>query len=375
MAGVEDDAVELQRVVTGLLKSLSIRLRLPIQEGLTGAFITALARKLGLKTGESVAFPALLARMKEFGLDLDHIEVERLDEGDLLHRYFILDLANVLLDSIDHVKKARATKIFESRMNDAMGSSGGEEVSRILEQARAKYGRIRSIREAFNDRGPPPVNMALDLSPIHRQDGKKSDSLSNSSEVKDTTDHILDLDTKAPPKPKRRKMSKDLKKSRKEKSIEKENVSVEDPEDDENDQEINVNIPVSDTTDVMIKVKPLDDKEDKNQRIHVRINRKSMNETEKSKSKHIVYGSKGVVSHHLRKTRPPMFSRRQTTPRLDRKQVIERVFNEVKKQREQDEKKKETDKSDEINFNIKAQKLLNDKRTKNAQFKKLMNKL
>lgn len=374
MAGVEDDVVELQRVVTGLLKSLSHRLCLPIQEGLTGALITSLARKIGLKTVEPVTFPALLTRMKEFGLDLDHIEVDRLGDGDLLHRYFVLDLANVLLDSIDQVKKARATKIFESRINDAVASSGGEEVSRILEQARAKYGKIRSITQGFNDRGPP-VDMALDISPIHRQDGKKSDSVSNSSEMKDTTDHILDLETKAPPKPKRRKMSKDLKKSKTEKSIEKENVSVEDPDEDENDEEVNVNIPVSDTTDVMIKVKPLDDRNDKNQRIHVRINRKSSTETEKSKSKHIVYGSKGVVSHHLRKTRPPMFSRRQTTPRLDRKQVIERVFNEVKKQREKDGDKKKTEKSDEIDFNIKAQKLLNEKRTRNAQFKKLINML
>ena len=149
------------------------------------------------------------------------------------------------------------------------------------------------------------------------------------------------------------------------------------------DHEINVNVPISDTTDVRIKVKPLDNRELRSQRIHVRVNQRKAPAGNKIKSRHIIYGSKNVVSHHLRKTRPPVFSKKPPTPRLDRKQVLERVVSEVKKKRAREEESAERNigtaenasKPKQFDFQLEAQKLLREKRTKNAQFKKLMQKL
>jgi len=199
--------------------------------------------------------------------------------------------------------------------------------------------------------------------------------------------------TKAQPKPKRRKLSKEAaRKKREDKAKQKENIldtidaeekeKEEAREDEEGDQEIAVNIPISDTTDVRIKVKPLDSEDLRPQRIHVRVNQKSPAARGRTRSKHITYGTKNVVSHHLRKTRPPLFSRKPITPKLDRKQVIEKVVNEVKKERERrkeevkdDEKEDEEANKPKLDFNIRANKILREKRTKNAQFRKMMAKL
>ena len=213
----------------------------------------------------------------------------------------------------------------------------------------------------------------------HYQPGSSSKSLSDTSEVQDTTDHLIE--TKAQPKPKRRKLSKEAARVRKDKVGEKENVAEADREDDpeESDHEINVNIPISDTTNVKIRVKPLDNRELKSQRIHVRVNQKapSSDKKRKSGSRHLVYGSKSLVAHHLRKTRPPLFSRKLATPKLDRKNVIERVVTEVRRERLAKGEVEEVGggQKPDLDFNLAAQKVLREKRTKNAQFRKMMEKL
>ena len=145
---------------------------------------------------------------------------------------------------------------------------------------------------------------------------------------------------------------------------------------DESDHEIAVNIPISDTTDVRVHVKPLGEGRLKSQRIHVRVNQKSPAVVKKTKSKHITYGSKGLVGHHLRKTRPPLFSRRPPTPKLERKEVIQKAVKEVLAQRRNvKEKEEKEDVNPSLDFQIRAQKILREKRTKNAQFKKMMEQL
>ena len=209
--------------------------------------------------------------------------------------------------------------------------------------------------------------------------GSSSKSLSETSEVQDTTDHLVE--TKAQPKPKRRKLSKDAARVRKDKVGKKENVAVEEDREDnpeESDHEINVNIPISDTTNVKIRVKPLDNRELKSQRIHVRVNQKAPSSEKKRKagSRHVVYGSKSLVAHHLRKTRPPLFSRKLATPKLDRKNVIERVVSEVRRERMAKEGEEVGGgQKPELDFKLESQKVLREKRTKNAQFRKMMEKL
>merc|ERR1712064_214405 len=59
----------------------------------------------------------------------------------------------------------------------------------------------------------------------------------------------------------------------KKKSLVKKRSNIEKTALNESDQEINVKIPTSDTTDVVVRIKPLDNEDLKNKRIHVRINK------------------------------------------------------------------------------------------------------
>merc|ERR1719370_2639154 len=199
----------------------------------------------------------------------------------------------------------------------------------------------------------------------------------DTTDFKDVLGDLGTLKSKAQPRPKRRKLSKDAVKKIQQRKENVSNIVKDGTEDDvrNDDHEINVNIPISDTTDVRIKVKPLDNRELRSQRIHVRVNQKKTPSNKiKSRSRHIAYGSKNVVSHHLRKTRPPLFSKKPATPRLDRKQVLERVVSEVKKKRAREEDiDQETDVADGVaevkDFQLEAQKVLREKRTKNAQLR------
>ena len=90
-----------------------------------------------------------------------------------------------------------------------------------------------------------------------------------------------------------------------------------------------------------------------------------------------MYGSKSLVAHHLRKTRLPLFSRKLATPKLDRKNVIERVVSEVRRERvaKEGEVEEGGGEKPELDFKLAAQKVIREKRTKNAQFRKMMEKL
>ena len=72
-----------------------------------------------MKSAGPAGLAVLLERIKAFGLDIQHIELHRsdlhlhctctytcrLNEEAPLHQYFLLDLVNVLLDSIEQVVK------------------------------------------------------------------------------------------------------------------------------------------------------------------------------------------------------------------------------------------------------------------------------
>ena len=140
------------------------------------------------------------------------------------------------------------------------------------------------------------------------------------------------------------------------------------------EQEINVKIPTSDTTDIVVKVKPLDNVDLKNKRIHVRINQKKTPDA-KSKSRKIVYGRKSLIGHHLRKTKSPMFSHRMTSPRLDKHQLLKRVidFTESAKRQEDIENQGVPKKISEKEAKLQCQKLIREKRTQAVKLRKLVN--
>merc|ERR1711872_836141 len=195
-------------------------------------------------------------------------------------------------------------------------------------------------------------------------------------EDSDDGDEVDQLQKKYFPKHKKRRVS-DARRKAVMKSPLKESDSKEPEPPDISEQEINVKIPTSEDTDVVVKVKPLDDVNIKNKRIHIRVNQKKTPESTK-KSKKIVYGTKSVISHHLRKSRPPMFSRKLSTPKLGKKQIIERVIEFTKQAKRDEESENDTAArpiNKELLAKLECQRIVREKRTKNAQLKKLMNNL
>jgi len=368
--------MDLGKIIKNLLTSLAYKLEVEKSDGISQTFLQALARKLHVKGSESPSIEAILEKMRTFGLELDHIDVMKLKMGEQYHLYFFLDVVNVLLDSIFQVKQNRIDKMmketFEKEImtESAAATSGGEEVSKILDDARKKYGKIQSFRQVIDKENisvirPQKLPVVEPQKLLTKTGGAWSDdgATREDSSDRDTVDHCQ---KKYFPKPKKRKVLDPH--PQKETKISNSNLS---------EQEINVKIPTSDDTDVVVKVKPLDNMDLKNKRIHVRVNQKKTPESSK-KSKKIVYGTKSLIAHHLRKSRPPMFSKKLATPKLDKKQVIERVV-EFAKQAKQDEELEKVSSVRPVNqqllTKLKCQQLVRDKRTKNVQLRKLMTKL
>ena len=311
----------------------------------------------------------ILDCVSKFGLELDHIIVKDVESGDPYQIYFFLDILNVLLDSIFQVKQKRMEEsLMKKSTNDTnFNSSGGEEITKILDLARKTFGRVHSIR---GDADKENINFEANIKPQKLTapfPSADKDSFSSGSSSLDSVDHIQK------PLPKFRTKSKRQKglTSRKEASLTKTAIN-------ESEHEINVKIPTSDTTDVMVKVKPLDNTNLKNKRIHVRINKPATPERGTPSNK-IVYGRKSVIGHHLRKTRPPLFSQKMATPRLDKKQLLRKVveFAEEARREEMLENgqvsKSSTNK--ELEAKLKCQKLIREKRTNAAQLRKLVKRI
>ena len=311
----------------------------------------------------------ILGIVSKFGLELDHIIVKDVESGDPYQVYFFLDILNVLLDSIFQVKQKRVEASLKKKStNDTnLNSSGGEEITKILDCARKTFGRVHSIR---GDVDKENINFEANIKPQKFSapfpSADKDSFFSGSSSV-DSVDHIQ----KPPPRNRTKSKKRKELKSKKESAPTKTAIN-------ESEHEINVKIPTSDTTDVMVKVKPLDNTNLKNKRIHVRIN-KAVTPDRGTSAKKIVYGRKSVIGHHLRKTRPPMFSQKIATPRLDKKQLLRRVveFAEEAKREEMLENVQvpKSTSSKELEAKLKCQKLIRDKRTNAAQLRKLVKRI
>ena len=146
----------------------------------------------------------------------------------------------------------------------------------------------------------------------------------------------------------------------------------------ESEHEINVKIPTSDTTEVVVKVKPLDNRNLKNKRIHVRINQKLTPERPAGESRKVSYGRKSLISHHFRKTRPPLFSRKLATPKADRKQLLKNVIDFVEEAKREEaiaESSKPAPENKERLASLQSQKIIREKRTKTAQLRKLIKRI
>lgn len=355
--------MDLSKVIQNLLTSLSHKLDVEKQVNVSSTFLEALSKKLH---SEDSSLEAIFKKMATFGLDLAHINIEKVRNGEHHHLYFFLDVTNVLLDSIFQVKQQRIDRVlrekFESEIlsDSKAGTSGGEEVSKILDSAKSRYGRINRYE-------PSKENVLTKKLP--KFDTGQTDDFSISSDDTSNSSKSNEED--------RIKKQISPMKLRKKKKMEREIPSLRDSSLSPiqcQENEINVNIPTSDESNVVIKLKTLDNVDVKNKRFHVRINQKHAEDERPSKSKKIVYGSKSIVSHHLRKTRPPMFSKRVITPKLDNKKVISRVIELAKQAKvEKENTPRKTNK--ERQAILDCQKIVREKRTRNAQLKKMLGNL
>jgi len=398
--------MNLDLVTHNLFKSVSQKLGMTEQTDLSPAFLRELAKQFHMKErARGISVHDFLAKMTDFGLDVSHLEVAKLQAGDKLHKYFFLDLANVLLDSIHKAKASRLERLLgngssssgelrHKSRNLKDETSGGEEVARIL-GVRNKTVTRKGLENADLSIIPKvgqPNNLAAEGFP-HAQpqqavasrvaytnkdltdgingqlkyfDQKLSEKISakNSNKTKyQSTVEESDISVDKP----RKKVRKKFKTKTDEnlttiRDIGEENIS---PIRNESEMaNVDVRIPTSDNTDIVLTVKPLESKA--NQRIHVWVKEKT---PQPYKARKITYGSKSVISHHLRKTRPPMFSKKLATPKLDKKSVIRKALSEIQKANAvEDDAKKTAD----LDKRLQLQKLLREKRTTNAQLAKLL---
>lgn len=264
-------------------------------------------------------------------------------------------------------------------------TSGGEEVSNILNEAKKIYGRVQSFRQAVDQANISQIQPQTLPTVVSQQFlktkvvNKKDASHSESSQCISSSDvqNDIKVDNKIVPKHyiKRRKIDPEKSLARKSETIENEEEDTVDNEEKTEENGVNLRIPTSDTTDVVIKLKHLNQRDVKDKRIHVKVNEKR---TPKSKSQRIVYGSKSLLAHHLRKSRPPLFSRKLPTPKLDKKQVLRKAMEEITNNRNKD-----IDHNDEGNdkfvnkaleTKLEIQKAIRNKRTENAQLRRLLQK-
>ena len=392
--------MDLEKVIKNLFDSLAFKLETSPSDTLTGEFLSAagrsdiiiifyflkillllstlllthIFRKLHLKKKDP-SLDDILQKMSTFGLELDHIDTQLLKRGDRYQIYFFLDILNVLMDSIFQAKQSRIEKNLKKKLEKQGSSaetSGGEEISKILEYARKTYGRVHSFRKEMDKENISIIksqnfpnlvqNSLVDESNLDTVDNKEISESTGTNEG-------LQVKTQKKHKIKNKKSKPDLGIS--------ETMPVSRTALNESEHEINVKIPTSDTTEVVVRVKPLDNRNLQNKRIHVRINQKSTPERLPS-SKKVLYGRKSVISHHLRKTRPPMFSMKMTTPKADKKQILKNVIDfveEAKREEALAESRKPVVANKEKLASLQSQKLIRERRTKAAQLRKLVKRI
>jgi len=362
--------MDLEKVIKNLFDSLAFKLETSPTDTLTAEFFSAVGRKLHLKKKDP-SLENILEKMSTFGLELDHIDTKLLKTGDRYQVYFFLDILNVLVDSIFQAKQSRIEKSLKKKLENQGSSaetSGGEEISKILDYARKTYGRVHSFRKEQDKENLSIIKSQTFPKPERKSLAETSDldTVDNNSESS-TSEEDLQMKTQKKHKLRTKKSKTDLGLS----------STVSRTALNESEHEINVKIPTSDTTEVVVKVKPLDDRNLQNKRIHVRINQKLTPERPPS-SKKVLYGRKSVISHHLRKTRPPMFSMKMTTPKADRKQLLKNVIDFVEEARREEaivESSKPVAAHKDRLASLQSQKLIRERRTKAAQLRKLVKRI
>lgn len=405
----------MERVNSHLLEQICLRLNLPPHSEINSSFCEGVSRKLKFaRQSESFTPGDLVTGLSKLGLDLSHVNVHKVSEGDELHTYLLLDILSVLIDSKSPSTKLNIQKLIDKNghqiqpqsftldndinvphiapraflLEDDKGgtTSGGEEVSKILQEAERKYGQVKSFRKNANKEKFSAIGSA----PVVDTDkwGKENISFIEAKKYDENKDNRRNEVTgkvkvnaferkprKTIDKSKLKKPQADVKKTceTSENTIEVDGVGSVDTVLEASD-DVTIKIPQSDGEDVIVKVKSLEGKSLKNRRIHVRVHEESA-----PTPKRIKYGRKAVLAHHLRQNRSPMFSKKPKPIVPTKKEVMEKVAEELRKKRKNEEieqedlrvSKKIRDTKASVQCKLSTQRLVRENRTRTAQLRKL----
>jgi len=389
--------MDLESINVGILRSLCKTLKIKTEKTVSSSLIENVCSRLSDGKFKSGKLEDLFKILTNLGLDLSHIKINKVESRDEIHTYLLLDFLNLLFEALlsdNPVAFNSFIKSCERTIEDEVGggtTSGAEEVDRILEAARKKYGKIRSFREkivkediSIISKVPPPYKQTNDISEVdhHAKFGKVwTKSVDDASSNVNRKPEVANVITRKPEvvNASTEMSSQSLNSfSSKSKSSSRSNYSstLDDgslrkrkrkhKEVDEN--EVNIRIPLEDAS-INVKVKSSDGKSLGNRRIHVRLRQ----EASPVRSKRIVYGTKSVLFHHHRKNRPPVFSKPPPAPVLEDDQVLEKAVQKIKKRRREEvvkgEEQSKTSRQD--NVKLATQKYLRELRTRNGQLKKL----
>jgi len=416
--------MDLQRVNSHLLDQICLRLNLPPYSEINSAFCEGVCRKLNFKhSSDDCTSRDLVSGLSRLGLDLSHVNVRKVEEKDTLHTYLLLDILSVLIESKSAATKNNiqrlvdnngqqihpqafslesekhptktisdqalpkvAPRIFSLEDDKGGTTSGGEEVSKILQEAERKYGQVKAFRKNIAKEdfsaiasGPSTVDSKKwgkeNISMIQKipsvdqkrnvktKENRKNEMVGRSKqkEVGKTSSNkpLIDVTRSAG--------------ENSENTIEVDNDGKVDTVLGASDDVI-IKIPQAGGADVEVKVKSLEGKSMKNRRIHVRVHEDSA-----PTPKRIKYGRKAVLAHHLRKNRSPMFSKKPKPLTPAKKEVMERVAVELRKKRKHQEIEKEDlrvgenirDAKTSLECKLKTQKFVRESRTRTAQLRKL----
>jgi len=424
--------MDLVEINSNILKSLSKRFNVKYTGDISPKLIQKINSKLSVSVSSGCDLDSLIQSFQSLGINISHINVTKVKEGDELHTYLLLDFLNVLFEALladnpdefnqlllsyraeakkiaKHSRHSRKSGAGFGTTNSKAGGNGGttsgaEEVERILQEARRKYGKISSLKKNVEanismikkipadfsqvDNAPKYSPYKLTKASISTASSIETSSfrsrISSSSKTSSKSSVNLEISKSkksAKSSEKSGKMPEKLS-SRKSGQLKrsKENVSSTAAAEvlDTTENEVNIRIPL-DEASINVKVKSLDGKSLGNRRVHVRLQEESSPSPPPKKPK-IQYGTKSVLYHHHRKTRPPMFSKKPEPLPLTDNQALDAAVKIIKKRKHEEILAEEGSKKPSIkrqkpstnsNVDLQTQKYLRDIRTRNGKLRKI----
>jgi len=409
--------MELAAINAAIVRGLGKKLNVRVEKKLSAPLLDRICSKLSDGTVSGGTLADLFTLLKTIGIDISHIDQNKVKRGDEVHTYLLLDFLNLLFEALLCDNPSAFNKLVKrfarvadneqvASENEKEGTtSGAEEVDKILREARRKYGRIRSLQAQIEKenisiipklpprtRGESQVDHAEVKTARHKLVGRtspvsvKQKNVTPESEITERTESVSGVssnsskfhssvmsdDSSGPSRDTRKKKPAVKRKSS---ALECENETTEHVD----DTQVNIRIPLDDAS-VNVKVKRTDGQPLGNRRIHIRLRE----EPEPKRSKKIYYGSKSVLTHHHRKTRPPMFSRPPLSPVKSDDTVLKEAVTAIRSERAQELRQKDVEAvaelhqakiSKPVNCKLDNQRALREIRTRKCQLKKLAEQL